>query len=103
MNKIIITITLSLLASTAWGRDYDDDLDTMIEERLHGSTDRAMDDPMYQSRFRDEGPVVTVPIPPSTTGPSYYGPVGPAGNQRISTPEMECLRYVTGGMNCMPK
>lgn len=97
MKHATFIVTLPLLASTAWGRDYDDDLDTKIEERLHGSTDRAMDEPMYQSRFRDEGPVVTVPIPPSTTGPSYYG------SQWIYTQEQNCFKSMTGTMRCSPR
>ena len=101
MNRITTAAVLALTALTSQAYELDDPMDRLNEP---SALDR------YEAREREiesgygysRGTEVVVPIPPSSRGASYYGP-NIMGSQRISTPEMECLRYVTGGMNCMPK
>ena len=94
MNRITTAALLALTALTA--QAYDLDEPSALER--YEAREREIESGYGYSR----GSEVVVPIPPSSRGPSYYGP-NIMGSQRISTPEMECLRYVTGGMNCMPK
>lgn len=100
--KTMIATMLALTALTVQAYGLDDPMDRMNEPSLldrYEAREREIDTGYGDSR----GTQVVVPIPPSSRGTSYYGPVGPFGDQRISTPDMECLRAVTGGMNCFPR
>lgn len=85
-----------LLSSPVHADDIDDMVDTQVD-RIHENTRRTIDELDTYSRPYPAEPIQTVPIPPSSTGPSYYGP------QWTYTQEQSCFRSMTGYMRCSPR
>ena len=84
-------LTLALLSSGAMSADYDD-----AETEYSRLRQEASEPEPYHRTF--EEPIVNVPIPPSTTGPSYYGP------NTVYTQEQNCFKDSTiGVMRCYPR
>ena len=99
MKRIIPIIALALLTTSAvQARSYDDDpANALMYEEANRMSSRP-EEPIgstYNRIFNDN---VVVPIPPSTTGPSYYGP------NWTYTQEQNCFKDSTiGVMRCYPR
>lgn len=89
-------LTLALLSSGAMSADYDNA--EADYSRLQRDNDRVLNAEPEPYRRTFEEPIVNVPIPPSTTGPSYYGP------NTVYTQEQNCFKdSMTGTMRCYPR
>lgn len=91
-------LTLALLSSGAMSADYDNPSADLMYEEANRMSSRP-EEPIgstYNRHFNDSN--VVVPIPPSTTGPSYYGP------NTVYTQEQNCFKDSTiGVMRCYPR